>query len=314
MPQLPLISIVGPTAVGKTRLGLHIAKSIGAEILSADSRQVYRQMDIGTAKPSLQEQSQIFHHLLNLRNPDEDYNIAIFIQHATTVMEEIRERNKIPLVVGGTGQYIWGLIERWEIPRVPPNQKLRSDLELQAERRGPWALYQLLKAVSPKTAMTIDSKNTRRIIRALEIHFSKGKKPIRKDTAHSLTDRSLVIGLTTDRKELYRRIDLRVDHMMRRGFVEEVKTLLNNGYSTDLPSMSGIGYKEIAAHLKKGTPSIEEVIQRIKYRTHALARNQYSWFRLQDPRINWINANGKELDVGLEVAQRFLHQCAKIEH
>ena len=310
-PNPPLIAIVGPTAVGKTRLALHLAQQLDGEIINADSRQVYRGLDIGTAKATAAERSIAPHHLLDICNPDETFSLALFLQQAGAAIEEVSKRNHLPLLVGGSGQYIWGFLEGWQLPKVAPNPALRADLELQLERRGIWPLYQLLQAVDPQTAERTDPKNPRRVIRALEVHLSGGTKASKKSTRATETQPSLVIGLTTCREELYRRIDDRVDRMMDQGFLNEVERLIQEGYSPDLPSMSGAGYKELAAHLK-GELSLEDAVQRIKVRTHNIARHQYAWFRLKDPRIQWLDANGQETEAALQIAEDFLDRHAKI--
>ena len=310
-PNSPLIAIVGPTAVGKTRLALHLAQRLGGEIINADSRQVYRGLDIGTAKATAAERSLAPHHLLDICDPDETFSLALFLQQAKAAVEKVSKRNHVPLLVGGSGQYIWGFLEGWELPKVAPNPALRADLELQLERRGLWPLYQLLQAVDPKTAERTDPKNPRRVIRALEVHLSGATKASKKSTRATETQPSLVIGLTTCREELYRRIDDRVDRMMDQGFLNEVERLIQEGYSPDLPSMSGAGYKELAAHLK-GELSLEDAVQRIKVRTHNIARHQYAWFRLKDPRIQWLDTNGQEAEAALQIAEDFLDRHAKI--
>ena len=310
-PNSPLIAIVGPTAVGKTRLALHLAQRLGGEIINADSRQVYRGLDIGTAKATATERSLVPHHLLDICDPDETFSLALFLQQAKAAVEKVSKRNHVPLLVGGSGQYIWGFLEGWELPKVAPNPALRADLELQLERRGLWPLYQLLQAVDPKTAERTDPKNPRRVIRALEVHLSGATKASKKSTRATETQPSLVIGLTTCREELYRRIDDRVDRMMAQGFLNEVDRLIQEGYSLDLPSMSGAGYKELAAHLK-GELSLEDAVQRIKVRTHNIARHQYAWFRLKDPRIQWLDTNGQEAEAALQIAEDFLDRHAKI--
>ena len=297
--------------MGKTRLALHLAQRLDGEIINADSRQVYRGLDIGTAKATAAERSLVPHHLLDICNPDETFSLALFLQQAKAAVEEVRKRNHVPLLVGGTGQYIWGFLEEWQLPKVAPNPALRADLELQLERRGLWPLYQLLQAVDPQTAERTDPKNPRRVIRALEVHLSGGTKASKKSTRATETQPSLVIGLTTCREELYRRIDDRVDRMMDQGFLNEVERLIQEGYSPDLPSMSGAGYKELAAHLK-GELSLEDAVQRIKVRTHNIARHQYAWFRLKDPRIQWLDANGQETEAALQIAEDFLDRHAKI--
>ena len=310
-PNSPLIAIVGPTAVGKTRLALHLAQRLGGEIINADSRQVYRGLDIGTAKATAAERSLAPHHLLDICNPNETFSLALFLQQAEAAIEEVRKRNHVPLLVGGSGQYIWGFLEGWQLPKVAPNPALRADLELQLKRRGLWPLYQLLQAVDPQTAERTDPKNPRRVIRALEVHLSGGAKASKKSTKATKTQPSLVIGLTTCREELYRLIDDRVEGMLAQGFLNEVERLIQQGYSPDLPSMSGAGYQELAAHLK-GDLSLEEAIQRIKVRTHNIARHQYAWFRLKDPRIQWLDANGQEAEAALQIAEDFLDRHAKI--
>ena len=310
-PNSPLIAIVGPTAVGKTRLALHLAQRLGGEIINADSRQVYRGLDIGTAKATAAERSLAPHHLLDICDPDETFSLALFLQQAKAAVEKVSKRNHVPLLVGGSGQYIWGFLEGWELPKVAPNPALRADLELQLERRGLWPLYQLLQAVDPQTAERTDPKNPRRVIRALEVHLSGGTKATKRSTRATKTQPSLVIGLTTCREELYRLIDDRVEGMLAQGFLNEVELLIQQGYSPDLPSMSGAGYKELAAHLK-GELSLQEAVQRIKVRTHNIARHQYAWFRLKDPRIQWLDANGQEAEAALQIAEDFLDRHAKI--
>ena len=297
--------------MGKTRLALHLSQRLGGEIINADSRQVYRGLDIGTAKATAAERSLVPHHLLDICNPDETFGLALFLQQAKAAVEEVRRRNHVPLLVGGTGQYVWGLLEGWQLPKVAPNPALRADLELQVQRRGLWPLYQLLQAVDPQTAERTDPKNPRRVIRALEVHLSGATKASKKSKRVTDTGPLLIIGLTTCREELYRRIDDRVDRMMAQDFLNEVESLIQQGYSPDLPSMSGAGYKELAAHLK-GDLSLEEAIQRIKVRTHKIARHQYAWFRLKDPRIQWLDANGQEAEAALQIAEDFLDRHAKI--
>ena len=310
-PNPPHITIVGPTAVGKTRLVLHLAQRLGGESINADSRQVYRGLDIGTAKATAAERSLVPHHLLDICNPDQTFSLALFLQQAKAAVEEVRKRRRVPFIVGGTGQYVWGFLEGWQLPKVAPNPAIRADLELQVQRRGLWPLYQLLQAVDPQAAERTDPKNPRRVIRALEIHLSGAAKASKKPTRATETKPLLIIGLTTCREELYRRIDDRVDRMMARGFLNEVENLIREGYSPDLPSMSGAGYQELSAHLK-GELSLQEAVQRIKHRTHNIARHQYAWFRLKDPRIHWIDANGQEPEAALQIAQDFLARYAKI--
>jgi len=284
-----LIAIVGPTGVGKSQLALCLAKAFNAEIVSADSRQVYRHMDIGTAKPSRQELSSVRHHLVDIVNPDQGFSLAQYQELAYRAIDDIfRRRHKLPLLVGGSGLYVWSVLEGWEIPRVPPDLEFRLSLERRAAEVSRDELYRQLVAVDPIAAQRINRRNVRRIIRALEVH--RGAKTPFPQLQHKKSPpyRTLIIGLTADRAELYRNIDLRVDDMIEKGLVDEVKWLVNMGYGFDLPSMSGIGYKQIGMFLN-GELTLDAAIQQIKFETHRIARHQYSWFKLKDDRIRWFN-------------------------
>ncbi len=285
-----LVAIVGPTAIGKSKLALQLASDFGAEIVSADSRQVYRYMDIGTNKPTLDDQKSIPHHLIDVVNPDDDFNLANYLNMARRVIQDIQQRGKLPLLVGGSGLYVWSIIEGWKIPNVPPNRDLRRKLEIKAREQGSQALYQQLREIDPVTTEKIDPRNIRRIIRALEIYQLSGQLPslVRQKQAPRFP--IFVIGLTAERSELYHKIDQRVNKMINRGLVEEVKELMHKGYSLSLPSMSGIGYKQIGDFLS-GSVSLPKAVERIKYETHRLARHQYAWFRPSDARINWLDAD-----------------------
>ena len=283
-----LVAIVGPTGIGKSRLALHLAQTFNGEIVSADSRQVYHYMDIGTAKPSPQELSLVPHHLINIVNPDEDFSLAQYQQLAYRAIADIQQRNKLALLVGGSGLYVWSVLEGWGIPRVPPDREYRHNLEEKAARVGTDELYQELIKVDPVTAQKIDRCNVRRIIRALEVHKSTRIPFSQLQHKQAPPFNTLIIGLTTDRAELYRRIDLRVDEMIEQGLVEEVKKLVNMGYDFNLPAMSGIGYNQIGMFLK-GELTLAAAIQQIKFETHRFVRHQYNWFQLKDDRIQWFD-------------------------
>ena len=274
--------------MGKSALAMRLAQRFDGEIVNADSRQVYRYMDIGTAKSSLGERARVPHHLVNVVDPNQDFSLAMFLHLAHEGISDIRGRGRLPIVVGGTGQYVWALAEGWRPPDVPPNRELRRELEEIAKREGGDALYQRLLRVDRDAASRIDPRNLRRVIRALEIHQSAGVVSSARRGVQITDYRTLIIGLTTSREELYHRIDRRVDEMMEQGLIEEVQGLLDKGYSSDLPSMSSMGYKEMAAHLR-GDLSTEEAIQRMKYSTHRFVRRQYTWFRLTDPRVHWLD-------------------------
>jgi len=283
-----LVALVGPTGIGKSQLAIRLAQAFNGEIVSADSRQVYRYMDIGTAKPSPEELSLIPHHLINIVNPDEDFSLAQYQQLAYRTIEDIKQRNKLALVVGGSGQYVWSILEGWGIPQVPPNWEFRHSLEEEAAKVGKGKLYQELMKIDPIAAQRIDRQNVRRVIRALEVHRGT-KTPISQlQYKKAPLFNTLIVGLTTDRGELYRRIDLRVDQMIKQGLVAEVERLVNMGYDLNLPAMSSIGYKQIGVFLK-GEITLATAIQQIKYETHRIARHQYSWFQLKDSRIKWFD-------------------------
>ena len=297
-----LVAIVGPTATGKSRLALRLAQTFDGEIVSADSRQVYRYMDIGTAKPSRQELSLIPHHLDDIVNPDEDFSLAQYQQLAYRTIDDIQQRNKLALLVGGSGLYVWAVLEGWGIPQIPPDQEFRHSLQEKVAEGGAEELYQELVKTDPVAARRIDRHNVRRLIRALEV--SRGAETPFSQLQHKTAPpfNTLIIGLTIDRAELYRRIDLRVDKMIEEGLVEEVRKLVNMGYDFHLPAMSGIGYKQIGTFLK-GELTLPAAIQQVKFETHRFVRHQYNWFRLGDNRIQWFDIQGEvEPEITAQVA------------
>jgi len=283
-----LLAIVGPTGIGKSRLALGLAQAFGGEIVSADSRQVYRYMDIGTAKPSPEELSLVPHHLINIVNPDQPFSLAQYQALAYRAIEDIQRRDKLALLVGGSGLYIWSVLEGWEIPRVPPDLEFRRSLQEKLARGGRDSLYQELAAIDPVAAQRIDPRNVRRIIRALEVCRATGSPFSQLQQKRVPPFSTLIVGLTTYRAELYHRIDLRVDEMIGRGLVAEVQKLVSMGYDFNLPAMSGIGYKQIGMFLR-GELTLPAAIQQIKSETHRFVRHQYGWFRLTDERIRWFN-------------------------
>ena len=298
-----MIAIVGPTAVGKSELALRLAQYFPIEIISADSRQVYRYMDIGTNKPSPDERESVPHHLIDVVEPDQDFSLAMYHQLAIEALKTVKQKGKLPLLVGGSGLYVWSLVEGWKIPQVPPDHKQRSQLEARAEQEGSRNLYQELQGIDPIAAAKINPSNTRRIIRALEIYHATGQRPSQLQRKEAPDFPILLIGLTRERSELYERIDWRVDKMIQIGLVEEVEQLLKKGYSLSLPSMSGIGYKQIG-QLLQGEMTLPQAIDKIKYETHRLARRQYAWFRLSDSRIHWFNSSGVEVETNIDTLNK----------
>jgi len=301
-----IIAIVGPTASGKSSLAVKLAQELGGEIISADSRQIYRELDIGTAKPSPEERSIAVHHLIDIVNPDQKYSLALFLQDANKIMDEIYSRSKLPIIVGGTGQYIWGLLEGWKVPSVHPNTQLRLQLEERGKIEGADLLHQELKTINPIAASKIDAQNVRRVIRALEIHYSSGKDYLNIPVRENPNFDQLIIGLTLERDVLYEKINKRVDYMMNRGWLKEVEQLIKNGYGPDLPSVSSLGYKELYAHLN-GTIPLTEAINKIKQRTRRFSRQQYAWFKPIDTRINWVQVNANTVKSSMSHTIRFLN-------
>lgn len=283
-----VLVIVGPTAVGKTALALALGQRFGGEVISADSRQIYRYMDIGTAKATPEERALVPHHLIDIVDPDEELTLAHYRALAMQAIEEVWARGKRPMLVGGTGLYIWAVLEGWTIPEVPPDPALRAQLEEEAKREGYAALHARLAQVDPVAAGRIDPRNVRRVIRALEVYYRAGTPISHLQRRDPPPYRTFIVGLTMPRPALYARIDARVDRMMAQGLVEEVRWLRAR-YADDLPAMSALGYRQIVQYLR-GEVSLEEAVALIKRHTRRFVRQQYNWFRLNDPRILWVDA------------------------
>jgi len=292
-PHLNLI--VGPTAVGKTEIAIQLAERLNGEIVSADSRLFYRGMDIGTAKPTQEEQARIPHHLIDIANPDEILSLAIFQQKTREAIADIHTRNKIPFLVGGTGQYIRAVTEGWTPPEVRPNERLREELGKMREERGINWLHDKLKALDAEAAEKIDPRNFRRTIRALEVIMTTGKKFSEQRGQTDSPYHLITIGLTRPRTELYARVDARIESMFKNGFPEEVKGLLEKGYSPTLPTMSAIGYRECVAVLE-GKIKVEQAKQLIGRATRVFVRRQANWFKESDPTISWFRVEDGVID------------------
>ncbi|HEV8574643.1 MAG TPA: tRNA (adenosine(37)-N6)-dimethylallyltransferase MiaA [Dehalococcoidia bacterium] len=296
-----VIAIVGPTASGKTRLGIELAQRLDGEIIGADSRQVYRQMDVGTAKPTAAERAAARHQLIDVVEPDKQFSLGRWLDLANEVLEDIWSRGNQPLLVGGTGQYVWALLEGWRVPRVPPDEGLRAELE----SREAVDLVAELRRVDPEAEAFVDPRNVRRVVRALEVFHATGRPFSYWRTKEAPRFESQVIGQRLPREELYRRIDERVEAMFAGGLVEEVERLLAMGYSRDLPSMSGIGYREVCEYLG-GELDIKKATERTKTGTHRLARHQNSWFKPGDERIRWVEAGRPAFDKARRLAEQFV--------
>lgn len=293
--KLPLILIVGPTAVGKTEIAIQLAERLNGEIVSADSRLFYRGMDIGTAKPSREEQARVPHHLIDIANVDEILSLAVFQQKARDAISDIHTRNKIPFLVGGTGQYIRAVTQGWSPPEVKPDEQLRDELIQQKDENGIYWLYEKLKGLDPTAAEKIDARNFRRTIRALEVIMTTGKKFSEQRGQSESPYHLVTIGLTRPRAELYERVDKRIDMMFANGFIDEVKGLLAKGYSPTLPTMSAIGYRE-CIRVVNGELNEEQAKAEIRRATRIFVRRQANWFKESDPNIVWFKVEDGVVD------------------
>ncbi|NIQ58204.1 MAG: tRNA (adenosine(37)-N6)-dimethylallyltransferase MiaA, partial [Gammaproteobacteria bacterium] len=286
-----MLVIVGPTAVGKTALSLHLADALMGEVVSADSRLFYRGMDIGTAKPTLEERARVPHHLIDVAEPNATVGLAEFQDLAYAAIADAHARGVSPLLVGGTGQYVRAVVEGWRIPRVGPDPALRAELRAQAEREGAASLHARLAELDPDAAGRIDPRNVRRVVRALEVCLLTGQPMSRQQGKRPPPYRILQIGLTMERAALYARADRRVEAMIAAGLEDEVRRLVEAGYGWDLPAMSGLGYAQWRPYFE-GQAALDEVVLEIQRATRRFIRHQYNWFRLSDPAIRWFDAVG----------------------
>ena len=291
-----LLILSGPTAVGKTELSLRLAKAVGGEIISADSMQVYKGMDIGTAKITKEEMQDVPHHLIDILDPKEDFNVVRFKTLAKEKVKEINARGMVPIVVGGTGFYIQALLYDIDFTDNDDDMSYRHELEEKAEKEGPEALHEMLKEIDPESAEAIHANNVKRVIRALEFY----KKSNTTISSHNREQRENVspydyryFALTDDRAKIYERIDRRVDIMLENGLVDEVRRLLEVGVPEASVSMQGLGYKEIVNYLQ-GRCSLEEAVYVIKRDTRHFAKRQLTWLR-REKDVIWFDKS-KETD------------------
>lgn len=295
----PLIVITGPTAVGKTDLSIRLAKDINGEIISADSIQIYKYMDIGSAKVMPEEMNGVVHHLIDELYPDEEFNVYTFKKMANTAMDGIYARGSVPVIAGGTGFYIQSVLYDINFDEEQGEKEYRHQLEKLAEEKGNVFIHNMLKAVDEESAAIIHMNNTKRVIRALEYYNETGKKFSQNNEEQRQNESPYEFKyfvLNMDRDKLYERINMRVDMMVKAGLVEEVENLLKMGYHKDLNSMQGIGYKEILSYLN-GETSLEDAIETLKQNTRHFAKRQLTWFR-REKTVTWVNyedfANDKE--------------------
>jgi tRNA dimethylallyltransferase len=284
----PLVVILGPTAVGKSRIAIEVAKYLGSEILTADSRQVYRGMDVGTDKPTLLAREGIVHHLIDVVDPDEPFNAGLFRRHAAAAIDECYRRRMLPLLVGGTGLYVRTLLQ-WLCEAPPSDPRVRARLRHEAYEQGGEQLYARLALVDPLTAAKLHPRDVPKILRALEVYLQSGSPLSSFQSMHGFRERpfsALVIGLNRERDHLYRRIEERIDWQLSHGLIDETQTLLRRGYRRDSPAMKGLGYRQVANYLA-GECNWNEMVNEFKRDTRRFAKRQMTWFR-REPDLTWL--------------------------
>jgi tRNA dimethylallyltransferase len=301
----PLIVIVGPTAVGKTEISIRLAERLEGEIVSGDSRLFYRGMDIGTAKPTVEERRQVPHHLIDVADPRDTWSLALFQKAAAEAITDIHTLGHLPFLVGGTGQYIRAVTQGWAPPVTSPDVRLRAELEARAESQGYQALYEELQELDPAAAEKIDPRNVRRTVRALEVIRLTGRKFSEQRGRVERPYCLLTIGLNRPRPELYARVDARIEAMFAAGLLNEVQGLLDSGCSPDMPSMSAIGYRECARVLA-GQMNVEQAKTEMRRLTRIFIRRQANWFKPDDPSIHWFDAGKVDLEEIEEAIRTFL--------
>lgn len=300
IPEKPLIAILGPTAVGKSDLAIDLAQEFPGEIVSADSRLVYRGMNIGTAKPSRADRGLVPHHLIDIVDPGQVFSVAEYQRLASQAIGRIHARGKIAYLVGGTGQYLRAVLEGWQPPPRGQDRSRRAKLRQFARENGPQALHDRLREVDPKRAQEIHPNNVRRVIRALEIYEITGQPPSELQAKEAPPYDVLQIGLTLSKSALAERIEARVDRMLEAGLVEEVQSLMQAGVSEDASAMSAIGYSQIVDYLL-GNLTLDQAREQIVADTLDFLRRQTTWFKADDPEIEWFEADG---NVGERVKAR----------
>ncbi|MFQ6040294.1 MAG: tRNA (adenosine(37)-N6)-dimethylallyltransferase MiaA [Candidatus Poribacteria bacterium] len=296
-----LLCILGPTAVGKTEIAIAVAQKLNAEIISADSRQIYRYMDIGTAKPTPCQQAKVRHHLVDVVDPDERFSAADYQRAADIATKDIQSRGKRAMLVGGAGLYFRAVVDGlFDGPGADP--EFRTRLRAEAQKFGAEVLHSRLSRVDPESASRIHPNDLTRVIRALEVYEKRGKTiaDLQKEWNRSSPRYSFIaFGINRERQELYKRIEARVDEMLEVGLLKEVKELMARGYDKDLPSMQGFGYKELTDYLE-GESDWDTAVDLLKRNTRRYAKRQLTWFR-NDPRIKWLNLSELDFNAAVQI-------------
>jgi tRNA dimethylallyltransferase len=300
-----LIAVVGATATGKSEVAVALAEALAGEVVNADAYQVYRGMDIGTAKPGPELQARVPHHLIDVADPKDALTLARFLDMAQAAIGDVWSHGRLPVLAGGSGQYVWALLEGWQVPRVPPDADLRAELEALAERGGAAALQARLRELDPEAAARLDPQNTRRLVRAIEVVTRTGMPLAACQTRSPIDAEVLVIGLRLPREQQYRRLDDRTDAMYASGFVAEVGRLRGEGKGDSGPVRAGVGYKEVSLYLD-GAVDLAEAVRRHKNANHRLVRRQGAWFKQGDPRISWLDAGPRAVEEAATFARAWL--------
>ena len=291
-----LIAVVGATATGKTAVGVELALALNGEVVNGDSRLLYRGMDIATAKPTEREMQGVPHHLIDILNPDEHFSLAEYLNLARSTISDIVGRGKLPVLVGGSGQYVWAVVEGWEVPDIEPDRPLRAELEQRLEREGVGALAQELSSIAPEVAGDTDLLNSRRVVRAIErVRLNSSASTRQKPEEPPFN--TMMIGLNVERSVLHQRVLERLATMLESGWQAEVESLIWDRYSAEDRAMSGIGYRQMISHIA-GEIDPDETVRLTAVATNRLIRHQNNWFKRDDPRIQWFDMTG---DTGNQV-------------
>jgi tRNA dimethylallyltransferase len=296
-----LVAVVGATATGKSHAAIALAEAFSGEIVSTDAYQLYRGLDIGTAKVTPAERARVPHHLIDAVSPDDPMTLGCYLDLATEALDGVWSRNRLPVLAGGSGQYVLAVLEGWQPPRVPPDAALRAELDaLDASE-----LHARLVAIDPDAAARLDPNNPRRLVRALEVVIRTGKTLAACQARSPIDANVLVLGLRLPREELHARLDARTDAMFAAGFVDEVRRLRDEGYGDAFAVRSGVGYKEVSAHLD-GDYGLDEAVRRMKNANHRLVRRQNAWFKDTDARIHWLDAGSDAPERCVEAVRAWL--------
>lgn len=306
--KIPILILTGPTAVGKTALSIELAKELNAEIVSADSMQIYRKMDVGSAKISEDEMDGVVHHMIDIVDPDQEFSVADFHDMSTGIIYDIHSRGKLPIVTGGTGLYLNSLIYEMDFAGSNADPKIRKELEGILESKGKDHLHNILRSYSLDAARRIHPNNTKRVIRAIEVYMTGGDMgDFSKDLKYNKNFEPTIVILNRDRKILYDRINQRVDIMFDMGLLEEVQSLHSMGYTSHIQSMKGIGYKEVLEYLD-GKLSLEEAIDLLKKSSRRYAKRQITWFKRYEDAL-WLDMDKvTDLDTQLDTIKNFMYE------